>query len=226
MKHLLASFVVLFSMQVALPQSNQLKWVFEAGTEIPLYYATGIGYRITPDLSVKLSAGFLTSPYDKVILDVLELFGVEKAITRTIGGAFSNGWTGKFGVNYSHGNFYSGINYSWLGLKAKDTPVALVNNYYKLSLPFLIVFTPLEYELVSNLHNLGIIVGKNIELDKQVFLGTEIGLSKTFFSNTTLYSAPDQDLRIASELINAELGDYYRKYAWLPSLNLYIRIFI
>lgn len=207
----------------ALSQNDVRKSSVDLGTEIPVIYSAGLTFPVYKQLDLNFRTGILTYPYDRAIISILDAFVNDKALTGTIGEAFSYGICFKSGINYLFRSLYTGIHYSFLSLTAKDTPVDLINNYYGLNLPISYIFEPVVYMLRSDLHNAGLVIGKNFRINEQIVFSAEFSVMKTFLSNTRLESSRALNIIDASTLIHNKLEDYYLAYGWIPTINLYFR---
>ncbi|MCF8379725.1 MAG: hypothetical protein K9H49_09125 [Bacteroidales bacterium] len=195
----------------------------EGGTEFPLNYSLGIGAGINNNFQFSIRAGLLTKPYDIIILNTLSALGVDQSITNTVGDAFTRGLTIKGGVNYSFPGFYTGAFYSFYNLNAVDVPTDLINNYFGLDLP-LSLFDFIEYKLKSDLHNIGLLIGKSFPVNDRFDIGAEFSVAKTVSSTNSISNIYDKNMVQATGIIHEKMKPLYKKYGYLPSLNIFIRI--
>jgi hypothetical protein len=60
------------------------------GTQVPLQFTLGYDYRFTNRFSSRIQAGLLTKPYEGLIVNSLEAFGMDKYLSRVIKKAFKS----------------------------------------------------------------------------------------------------------------------------------------
>lgn len=195
----------------------------ELGTEFPLNYSVGLGSDIDDDFQINLRAGILTKPYDGIILNTLAAIGVDETIKNTVGDAFAYGLALKGGVNYRFAGFYTGVFYSFYHLTAVDVPTDLINNYFDINLPPISSFDLIEYKLKSDLHNIGLLIGKTFPINEQFEVATEFSVGKTIASKNSLSNTYEKEMLLATEIIHNELNPLFKKYGYLPSLNIFLR---
>lgn len=220
MKSLIALLFIFLSISVNAQSTKDL--ILEVGTELPLNYSIGFGYNYSEELQFSFRAGILTKPYDLLILEIIELTGTEESLVNTIRDAFNTGLMAKGGVNYRFPEFYTGVFYSFWRIHATDVPVDIINNYFQLNLPPDFI-DPIEYTLESDLHNLGILPGKTFPLSDNLILATEFSMAKSITSKNSISCKYDDDMVLASNLIHKKPDPVYKKYAYLPSINVFIR---
>jgi hypothetical protein len=192
---------------------------FYAGSNIPLFYSMGYDYRFIDKASFDIQLGLLATPYDKVILKVLEVFDTDEMLVNTIGEAFSVGYNFQPSVRWHFGKYHLGIYYSYLMLHANESPASAMENYYGVSIP-----DPQyrELSLHSNLHSGGLVFGREFQFNNPAFrLNLELSAAKTFASQSLLKGKDGRTLKYMSELIHTELSIYYTDYGYLPSVNVF-----
>ena len=218
MKNLLLIFLLcwLTFFQAKTQQTN----VF-IGTQIPVCYSLGIEKGFSDLVALSLQGGILTSPYDKIILNILKSFGTEDVLVNTVGEAFSHGLVIQVTPTVQTKRWYGGPFYSFFSLVAKDAPADLIENYYGVDIPDRIQSRTRELILTSNLHNAGILIGRKFDLKTKLELRTEISFAKTFNSSSKLSTA-NYDFENISTSIDEELSKYYKDFGYIPSLNLFL----
>lgn len=221
MKEIFIALVLLVS--ISANAQNEKTVIFEFGTEFPLNYSLGFGADIYDNIQFTFRTGILTKPYDAIILKTLDLFGVNESYTNSIGDAFTHGIVLKGGLNYNFEGFHIGAYYSFFRLNAADVPTDLLNNFYGINLPLSSTFDFIEYHLSSNLHNLGVLVGKSFPINDQFSIVGELALAKTIASKNGISSNYDKEMVIATNIIHKELDPLFKKYGFLPSLNIFLR---
>jgi hypothetical protein len=79
------------------------------GTQIPLQFTAGYAYQLSHHFSAKAQAGLLTRPFDGLIVNSLQAFGLDKNLGRVIKKAFRTGSVLGIGLDYHFGKNYAGI---------------------------------------------------------------------------------------------------------------------
>jgi hypothetical protein len=183
-------------------------------------YSIGYEYNLNNKLSFNAQVGILTKPYDAAILGILELFGTDEPIVNTIGEAFNIGYIIQPTIKYNFNKSYLGLSYSFFSLKANESPVDVLENYYEITLPIRVKEN--ELELRSDLHNIGLVLGRKFQFkDPTIKIHLEVSLAKTIGSNSKI-SSQYGDLENLSQIIDEELDTYYIDYGYLPSINIFI----
>lgn len=207
--------VLLLTIQLIKAQTSSV----QIGTQFPLMYAVGYEYQFKNDISFNFQAGVLTKPYDEIILNVLESYSDNKALMSTIGEAFKYGLIIQPTLKYNFSKNYIGLYYSYFWLYAEDTPMEAFENYYGVSLP--IGIRQDEMKLRSELLNIGLMYGRRFYFKNPSFqIWLELSLAKTCWSYTEL-THEDYNFESLSNSVDEELNEYYMKYGYLPSLNIY-----
>ena len=201
------------------------------GTQVPLQFTAGYGYRFSHRLSARAQAGFVVKPYSRVMVDAMEVFGLDEYIARVIRKSFKSGTIVGIGPTYHFGNNYIGIYGQYFDLKGEGITTAdALSVYFKQDFTDfdLTGFPVFEFSMQSNLINAGALVGRRFPLrNPRLSLNGEVGLSKivasknSFSSNRPLI---DQSL-FATEIykeIDTEMQTAYWKHGFIPTLNLYL----
>ena len=217
------------------PSNSEAKKTFSKsqlfiGTQIPLQYTAGYGYQISNHFSARAQAGFLTQPYDGLIVNSLEAFGLDKYLGRVIKKAFKTGTLLGVGANYHFGKNYAGVFGQYIHLQGGGiTPADALSVYFKQDFSG---FDPMglpafELNMQSNLLNTGILFGHGFQLHNPHFsINTEVGFSKivasknTFSSNRSLIDQTALGQNIYKE-IDKEMRAAYWKYGFIPSISIY-----
>lgn len=207
--------VLLLPIQLIKAQTSSV----QVGTQFPLMYAVGYEYQFKNDISFNFQGGILTKPYDEIILTVLESYSDNKALMSTIGEAFKYGLIIQPTLKYHFSKNYFGLYYSYFWLYAEDTPMDAFENYYGISLP--IGIRQDEMKLKSELLNIGLLYGRKFYFKNPSFqVWLELSLAKTCWSYSEL-THEDYNLENLSNSVDEELNEYYMKYGYLPSINIY-----
>lgn len=201
------------------------------GTQVPLQFTVGYDYQISNQFSVRAQAGFLTRPYQGLIVNSLETFGLDKLLGRVIKKAFRTGTVLSIGSDYHFGKNYVGISGQYIHLKGGGiTPADALSVYFKkdfsdFDLTGLPVF---EFSMQSDILNIGALFGHEFQLHNPNFsINTEAGLSKivasqnSFSSNRSLIDATAFGQNIYNEL-DKEMRTAYWKYGFIPTIGIYL----
>lgn len=201
------------------------------GTQIPLQFTAGYEYNFSNRISARVQAGFITEPYSGIIPDIMEALGMDKYLSKVIKKAFNSGTIISIGPNYHFGRNYVGIFGQYMhlnggGITAADAlSVYLKRDVSQSDLSSLPVF---EFSAKSNLVNAGALLGHEFRLHNPKFsIKGEIGLSKivssknSFASSLTLIDQTSFAQNIYKQ-IDQEVKDAYRKYGYIPTINLYL----
>jgi hypothetical protein len=216
-KIILSLFVLLLSPFIR-SQGSELA----IGNQIPLIYTIGYEHKLKQPFSLNMQVGLLTKPYDKAILSTLKLFGTDEAIINTIGDAFTYGLCLQPTFKYHYKKNYFGVYYSYYNLNAKDAPIQAIESYYGFSIPTRTSRTERIFNLVSNLHNAGVMYGRRIAFKNlKLELRLEFAIAKTFASTSFLYGSSGFSNPTLNSLIDQKLGTYYLQYGYLPSFNVF-----
>lgn len=211
--------VLTLLIMVVRPSSAQTFSV-QAGSQVPLFYAMGVEYELKSGMALNIQTGLLTQPFDASILNVLELFGTEDAVIGVIGEAFSYGYISQPSLKYHYKDYYGGMTYSFFSLRANEIPVVALERYYGISVPD--VWHSRGMRLSSNLHNAGIVLGREFHLHDSGFkILVEVSVAKTLWSKSILTSS-SVELGMMSDMLDRGLYDYYLKYGYLPSVNIFL----
>jgi hypothetical protein len=200
------------------------------GTQMPLQYTIGYGYQFSDRFSASAQAGILTKPYDGLIINSLEAFGLDKYLGRVIKKAFNKGTVLGIGTNYHFGKNYVGLSGQYIHLQGGGiTPADALSVYFKKDFSS---FDPtglpvFEFAMQSNILNIGTFFGHKFQLNKpQLSINAEVGLSKivasknSFSSNRSLIDQTAFSRNLYKEL-DKEMRKAYWKYGFIPTLSIY-----
>ncbi|MFT3740375.1 MAG: hypothetical protein QM786_16635 [Breznakibacter sp.] len=189
------------------------------GTDVPLYYSAGYEYRAAEHWFFGGKAGVLDFPFDVVLLEFMKSFDADDMLVNTIGDAFSYGVQMKPYVKRMFKCFYIGGAYSYLALVAKECPSEAIENYYGITIDDRRRSVPLT--LTSTLHNIGVFTGYEVDLGNPSWaLQLELSVLKTFASQSRIRRTSGDGLPRLSAAIDDELGSFFAKKGYLPSLNV------
>lgn len=219
MKKLIIIFCLLLPLTI---NAQKISW--RSGLQFPVQYFTGIEYKPVDFLSFNVHAGIITDPHDEVILTILESLGTDDEYIRMINGAFEFGFVFDAGARFQFGKYYAGTYLQNIRLTGADAPGDVIQNYYGVDFSNYPSRTTSdganELKLSSNLSQLGIVLGRRINLPvKKLSLAAEFSISMNIDSNSRL-SSSTQDLKNLSQLIDQELKIVYQDYAYIPAIAL------
>lgn len=201
------------------------------GTQIPLQFTAGYIYRISNHFSIKAQGGFLTQPYDGLIVNSLEAFGLDKNLGRVIKKAFRTGSLMGIGLDYHFGKNYAGISGQYVHLKGGGiTPADALSVYFNQDFSS---FDPtglpaFEFNMQSDILNVNAMFGHEFQLpNPHLSINTEIGLSKIvnsknyFSSNRPLVDGTAFARNIYNQL-DKEMRTAFWKYGFIPTVSIYL----
>ncbi|MBN1117094.1 MAG: hypothetical protein JXA77_07815 [Bacteroidales bacterium] len=197
------------------------------GSQVPLTYTIGADFKTNYNIAVGMHLGGIAYPYKEAILGIMELGGADETLTNTIGHAFTSGYSMQPELMYYKNNWKVGLIYSFFYLRADDTPLNVIDNYYGFNLSDyrLLRFIDNFYYLTlySELHCAGIKAGYNFNLPFEgIEIHTDFDFMKIIASNSYVYRNEDEYLDVLSENVNEKLDYHYLKYGYLPSVNIKI----
>jgi hypothetical protein len=215
-KILLIAAYLIVNLYSSTAQQNEVM----VGTYIPLYYSIGYQQKVAKNFSLTGNIGFLTKPYDKLILDILKAFDTDELLVNTIGEAFSYGLSIQPAIRYHARKSYFGASYSYLMLVAHDNPSEIISNYFGIYFPGRRTASMI---LKSGLHNAGLYYGRKFKFQNpSLSLNLEFSLLKTLASASKLETETVVDLKLLSNTVDNKLNSYYVKYGVLPSINVFL----
>lgn len=200
------------------------------GTQFPLQYTAGINYHFTPAISARAQVGLLTKPYDWLVLKTMERFGLEESKSRLIERALDHGLLFSVGANYHLGKNHIGIYGQYSQLRGSITLEEALGAYLNTDVSFLdpLGFSLLELSAKSSLVNLGVLYGRKFVLPNPKFeIVAEAGIARVITSTNTFESNQGllERLPVVQQLytrLDNDFSNAYRKYGYLPTINLYL----
>jgi hypothetical protein len=213
-----------------LPTTFSKSHVF-IGSQVPLQFTAGYGYRFSNRVSARVQAGFVTKPYSGFIVDAMEGFGLDKYLGRVIKKAFKSGTVLGIGPAYHFGKNYVGVYGQYLHLRGSGITLAdALSVYFKKDFTeFDVTGLPVfEFSMQSNMVNAGALFGRRFPLrNPRLSLNGEVSLSKivasknSFSSDRPLVDQTSFAKYIYAE-IDTEMQKAYWKHGFIPTLNLYL----
>ena len=196
-----------------------------------MQFTAGYGYQFSNRFSARIQAGFLTKPYEGLIVNSLEAFGMDKYLGRVIKKAFRNGTVLGLGGNYHFRKNYIALTGKYIHLKGGGiTPADALSVYFAQDFSN---FDPaglpaFEFSMQSNLLNIGALYGRQFQLrNPRLSINAEAGLSKivasqnSFHSNRSLVDQSAFGQNVYKEL-DKEIRKNYWKYGFIPTVSLYL----
>lgn len=201
------------------------------GTQIPLQFTAGYAYQISHHFSAKAQAGLLTRPYDGLIVNSLQAFGMDKNLGRVIKKAFRTGSLLGIGLDYHFGKNYAGISGQYIHLKGGGiTPADALSVYFNHDFSS---FDPaglpvFEFNMQSDILNINALYGHEFQLSNpHLSINTEVGLTKIvasknyFSSNRSLVDGTAFARNIYNQL-DKEMRTSFWKHGYIPTLSIYL----
>ena len=201
------------------------------GTQVPLQFTAGYGYRFSNRLSARAQGGFITKPYSGFIVDAMEAFGLDEYLARVIKKSFKKGSVFGIGPAYHFGKSYIGVYGQYMHLSGGGiTPADALSVYFKKDFTdFDVTGLPVfEFSMQSNMVNAGALFGRKFQLKApRLSIDAEAGVSKilgsknSFSSNRALIDQTSFAKNLYKE-IDTEMQKAYWKHGFIPTLNLYL----
>ena len=201
------------------------------GTQIPLQFTAGYQYQVSVHFSARAQAGILTRPYQGLIVNSLEAFGLDKNLGRVIKKAFRTGTLLGIGTNYHFGKNYIGVAGKYIHLKGGGiTPADALSVYFKQDFSG---FDPtglpaFEFNMQSDIFNIDALFGHEFQLQHpRLSINAEFSLSKiiasqnNFYSNRSLIDGTAFARNIYKQL-DKEIQSAFWKYGVIPTISVYL----
>lgn len=206
------------------------KHALKIGTDIPLQYAVGYDYQISPKFSAGTKLGILTTPYDEIILGLFRLFGGNDTMIDIISNGYELGGILELGGNYYFKNHYVSLHGQYISLQGSQARVDLVETLIGRELEKLPPFINPQVkddviEVKSSLLQAAIRYGWIKQLkNPKLQLRTEVSLSLNLTSDTKLRS-DEYDVSDAEVVMDKLITEFYHHYAYIPTFNIYLVYF-
>jgi len=208
------------------------------GTDFPIQYTVG-GNLEYHNFSTQLQFGALTSPYDGIILDIIESFGADENLIEIVRKAYEKGFVFSLKQNYHfQNNLYAGVYLQYLSLNATETPLDIIDVYYPEidltsfwaggSFPILrekrFGDEVTEIRLKTNLLQAGVLVGYKFQIPNSRYeIRAELSASKHIYSSNE-FSSQTPYPELLYQQLEQDIAETYKQYAYIPSLNVYFVI--
>jgi len=218
----LLTFIIAGFSYVALAQKSSLKLI----AEMPVHFGIGYEGQLSKRFSVGSSIGVFTSPNTDIVIGYLRILGTDEDLLLVIEDAFQLGIVGEVNINYNIKRTYIGAYTQVMGVQASDASAALVEDYFEIDMNDYPLFnagvssTDKHLSFRTRLYQVGLLLGHRFPLKGDRFeIDVEMGLSANVGSKSKVYSE-ERDLEKFNDRFNEELVDYYKKYAFIPSLGV------
>jgi hypothetical protein len=218
----LLAFILTGFSCVTFAQKSSLKLI----AELPIHFGIGYEGQISKRFSVGSSVGLFTSPNSDIIIGYLRFLGTDENLLLIIEDAFQLGIVGEVNINYNIKRSYIGAFTQVMGVQASDASAALVEDYFDIDMNDYPLFnagvssTDKHLSFRTRLYQVGMLFGHRFPLKGDRFeIDVEMGLSANVYSKSKIYSE-ERDLSKFNDRFNEELVDYYRKYAFIPSIGV------
>ena len=204
------------------------------GLKIPYTYDIGYYRRFSNRIGMHLDAQIITIPFSDVPMGYMEMWGADPKLTAILDMPFSIGVGVDVGGHYYFGTdnrrYYVGLSVQWMNLLKRDIEDEVINEAFDVDLdgpdfpigPIDKTESTKPLTLNTNYIQMGVFVGKKWQLrNPDLEVRAELALSMNVWSNHYLQS----DYRYISPVAkqaNEELKNMMRKYAWFPSLNVFL----
>jgi hypothetical protein len=216
------TFLLIGFSSVTFGQKSSLKLI----AELPIHFGIGYEGQISKRFSVGSSIGVFTSPNSDIIIGYLKFLGTDENLLLVIDDAFQLGIVGEVNINYNMKRSYIGAFTQVMGVQASDASAVLVENYFDIDMNDYPLFnagvssTDKHLSFRTRLYQVGMLLGHRFPFkDNRFEIDVELGLSANVGSKSKVYSE-ERDLSKFNERFNEELVEYYKKYAFIPSMGV------
>jgi hypothetical protein len=230
-------FGLFFALALFLPISSKAQMVEDGirfGLKIPYTYDIGYYKRFSSRIGIYADAQFITIPFSNVPLSYMEMWGGDPKLTAILDMPFSIGFGFDVGGHYYFGSdnrrYYVGLSVQWMTLLKRDIEDEVINEAFDVDLsgpmfpegPITKDDSTKPLTLNSNYFQLGFLIGKKWQLrDPRLEVRVEAAISMNVWSNHFLQSDYRYITPVAEET-NTALKDLMRKYAWFPTINMFM----
>jgi hypothetical protein len=204
------------------------------GLKIPYTYDIGYYKRFNTRIGIYVDAQFITIPFSNVPLAYMEMWGGDPKLTNILDMPFTIGFGFDVGGHYYFGSdnrrYYVGLSVQWMTLLKRDIEDEVINEAFDVDLsgpmfpegPITKDDSTKPLTINTNYFQLGFLVGKKWQLrDPRLEVRVEAAISMNIWSNHYLQSDYRYITPVAKEA-NEALKDLMRKYAWFPTLNVFM----
>lgn len=230
-------FVIFLTLIFAFPQHGKAQTEAQGlhfGIKIPYSYNFGYYKRFNPRIGMHADFQFVTIPFSKVPLNYMEMWGADPKLTAVLKEPFSIGAGVDIGAHYYFGSdnrrYYVGLSVQWMNLLKRDIDDEVINEAFDVDLdgpdfpegPITKSDSKKPLTLNTNYIQLGFFAGKKWQLYSPEWeVRAELALSMNLFSHHNLQSDYRYITPVAKQA-NEELQEMMHKYAWFPSLNIFL----
>jgi len=227
----------IFTILLLLPRSGKSQMVEQGihfGLKIPYTYDIGYYKRFSSRIGMHLDFQFITIPFSNVPLSYMEMWGAEPDLVAILDEPYSIGAGVDLGGHYYFGTdnrrYYIGLSIQWMNLLKRDLEDEVINTAFDVDLdgpkfpegPITKADSEKPLTLNTNYLQMGLFVGKKWQLrNPRLEVRAELEMSMNIWSNHNLQSDYRYITPVAKQC-NEELKAMMRKYAWFPTLNIFL----
>ncbi|NNF01528.1 MAG: hypothetical protein HKN22_02490 [Bacteroidia bacterium] len=219
------------SFQNVLAQSSSAVHKIELNTRIPYYFGLGYEYSLPNNFSARVRAGYLTSPYDKMLYNIIPFDEEFDASIKS----FKHGVITELGVayNYKNNRLAVGVQYAQLVGEVESVTELkpLVEDqipYIDFILPFISPLLQGKVELQSNivLMSVGyerVIPFNNPRWEFVAGLTYNKYISSSDVTSKTDNQVVDERYFQVRDLVNKKVEKQFEDYMSFPTIDLAVR---
>ncbi len=218
----------------SIAKSQMVEQGIHFGIKIPYSYNIGYYKRFSTRIGMHADFQFITIPFNNVPLSYMEMWGADPKLTAILEEPFTIGAGADIGVHYYFGSdnrrYYVGISGQWMNLLKRDISDEVINEAFDVELdgpmfpvgPITKADSKKPLTLNTNYIQLGFFAGKKWQLYNPNWeVRVEVAMSMNLFSHHNLQSDYRYITPVAKQA-NEELQDMMHKYAWFPTLNVFM----
>jgi hypothetical protein len=210
-------------------QANAQHKRFRVGSAIPVQYAAGLSYEWSNNWAVGFDAGYITYPYEQIIFRILKTTRIDTDLYDLLDQSYEKGSVATLRLQRKSDWGYWGVLAQKITLRAKDAPASVYETYFDVDFnQFPIrgfrLNAPTSLKLTSRIYQIGLFGAKEWRLswlDEGWFWRLEAALTANIGSQNRLES-PDRVLGSFSNDVDQELKDTYHRYAFIPTVGIYL----
>jgi len=204
------------------------------GLKLPYTYNIGYYQRFNPRIGMHADFQFITIPFNNAPLAFMEMYGADQKLTAILREPFTIGAGFDIGAHYYFGSdnrrYYAGLSVQWMNLLKRDIEDNVINEAFDVDLdghffpigPISKADSKKPLTLNTNYVQLGFFAGKKWQLYHPEWeVRLEAALSMNILSHHNLQSDYRYITPVAKQA-NEELQQMFKKYAWFPSLNIFL----
>lgn len=237
MKIYKALIILIIGLFFLVPNTSQAQMVEQGihfGIKLPYTYNLGYYKRFSSRIGMHIDIQITTIPFSNMPLDYMKMWGGDPDLVAVLNEPYSIGAGLDLGGHYYFGSdnrrYYVGLSIQWLNLLKRDISDEVINEAFDVDLdgpmfpegPITKAESKKPLTLNTNYLQLGLFFGKKWQLRNPRWeVRAELELSMNIWSNHYLQSDYRYITPVA-EQCNEELKELMRKYAWFPTLNIFL----